>query len=135
MIADERREGYARLAAELRRTEGRVPYDEVDWDALASRITARAKPILERGAPQPLWAHAARWSRTLVPLAVAASIAAIAIGSVGSVDGTVPVDSTIVGSSVAPSALSALTGVSTEQELAGGVMGTNESFVAEVLGQ
>jgi hypothetical protein len=58
------------LAGLLRRVLGDVPAD-VDWDALAMRIT-RAIP---RRASTAWWSYADRWSRRMLPIALAASLA------------------------------------------------------------
>jgi hypothetical protein len=58
------------LAGLLRRAEGDVPVHAVDWDALASRI-ARALP---GRAATTWWSYAERWSRRMLPLALAATL-------------------------------------------------------------
>jgi transcriptional regulator GlxA family with amidase domain len=58
------------LAAVLRRATGDVPVGAVDWDALASRI-ARALP--GRSATT-WWGYAERWSRRMLPIALAATL-------------------------------------------------------------
>lgn len=61
------------IEAALRLAESEPPFDEVDWSALRSSITARAEmPLARRRARS---ARRARWTRTFVPLAAAASIA------------------------------------------------------------
>ena len=59
-----------RLAALLRRSVGDVPTGAVDWDALASRITRSlpARPSLT------WWSYTDRWSRRIIPIALAASL-------------------------------------------------------------
>ena len=57
------------LADLLRRAEGDVPIGAVNWDALASRIS-RAIPT--RGATW--WSYTDRWSRRILPIALAASL-------------------------------------------------------------
>lgn len=61
------------LEAALRLIESEPPFDEVDWSALRSSITARAELPLARRRTRS--ARLARWTRPLVPLAAAASIA------------------------------------------------------------
>jgi hypothetical protein len=58
------------LAALLRRAVGDVPAGAVDWDALASRITRALPPrqIL------PWWSYTERWSRRIIPIALAAGL-------------------------------------------------------------
>ena len=58
------------LAALLRQAEGDVPVHAVDWDALASRI-ARSLP---GRATITWWSYADRWSKRMLPLALAASL-------------------------------------------------------------
>lgn len=58
------------LAALLRRSVGDVPTGAVDWDALATRIS-RALPARPSIA---WWSYAERWSRRIVPIAVAAAL-------------------------------------------------------------
>ena len=62
------------LAALLRQTVGEVPAT-VDWDALAMRIT-RALPVRANIA---WWSYAERWSRRIVPIALAASLVGAAM--------------------------------------------------------
>ena len=63
------------LGAALRWSEGEVPLEEVDWNAMRSAIRERAAMPLarrrkvQRGAP--------RWLRPLIPVAAAASIAVL----------------------------------------------------------
>ena len=61
------------LAALLRRAVGDVP--AVDWDALAMRIT-RALPSRANLA---WWSYAERWSRRIIPIALAASLVGAAM--------------------------------------------------------
>jgi hypothetical protein len=58
------------LAALLRRAVGDVPAGAVDWDALASRIT-RALPPRQS---LPWWSYTERWSRRIIPIALAAGL-------------------------------------------------------------
>jgi hypothetical protein len=58
------------LAALLRQAVGDVPTGAVDWDALATRI-ARALPTRPG---LTWWSYAERWSRRIVPIAVAAAL-------------------------------------------------------------
>ena len=59
------------LAALLRQADGDVPVHAVDWDALASRI-ARALP--GRSTTTTWWGYAERWSRRMLPIALAATL-------------------------------------------------------------
>ena len=58
------------LAALLRQALGDLP-TTVDWDALAMRI-ARALPVA-------WWRYAERWSRRIIPIALAASLVGAAM--------------------------------------------------------
>jgi hypothetical protein len=61
------------IAAALRMIESEPPVAEVDWNALRSAIVARAElPLAQRRTRS---ARLGRWTRPLVPLAAAASIA------------------------------------------------------------
>lgn len=63
------------LAAALRWAEGEVPMDDVDWDSLRSNIRERAElPLARRRALETV---SLRWLRPVVPLAVAAGLAAV----------------------------------------------------------
>jgi hypothetical protein len=62
------------LAVLLRQTVGDVPAT-VDWDALALRIT-RALPARTNVA---WWSYAERWSRRIIPIALAASLVGAAM--------------------------------------------------------
>jgi hypothetical protein len=62
------------LAGLLRSAVGDVP-DSVDWDALATRI-ARALPARTSVA---WWSYAERWSRRILPIALAASLVGAAM--------------------------------------------------------
>ncbi|HTK48246.1 MAG TPA: hypothetical protein VL328_09740 [Gemmatimonadaceae bacterium] len=59
------------LGALLRQALGDVPDGAVDWEALAARIT-RALPSR---ASTAWWSYADRWSRRMLPIALAASLA------------------------------------------------------------
>lgn len=61
------------VGAALRWAEGEVPLEEVDWGAMRSTIRSRAALPLarRRESARP------RWSRRLIPLAAAASMAAL----------------------------------------------------------
>lgn len=61
------------LAGLLRHAVGEVP--TVDWDALAMRIT-RALPARANVA---WWSYAERWSRRIIPIALAASLVGAAM--------------------------------------------------------
>jgi len=58
------------LAALLRQVTGDVPVGSVDWDALATRIS-RALPSRMS---TTWWSYADRWSRRMLPIALAASL-------------------------------------------------------------
>src|SRR4051812_31130918 len=62
------------LAALLRQTVGDVP-PTVDWEALALRIT-RALPARTNVA---WWSYTERWSRRIIPIALAASLVGAAM--------------------------------------------------------
>jgi hypothetical protein len=62
------------LAALLHRAVGDVP-GTVDWDALATRIS-RALPAR---ASVAWWSYAERWSRRILPIALAASLVGAAM--------------------------------------------------------
>jgi hypothetical protein len=62
------------LAALLHRAVGDVP-GSVDWDALATRIS-RALPAR---ASVAWWSYAERWSRRILPIALAASLVGAAM--------------------------------------------------------
>ena len=63
------------IGAALRWAEGEVPMDDVDWGAMRTNIRSRAAlPLARRRA---LEAASPRWVRPLLPIAAAASIAAI----------------------------------------------------------
>jgi hypothetical protein len=62
------------LAALLHRAVGDVP-GAVDWDALATRIS-RALPAR---ASVAWWSYAERWSRRILPIALAASLVGAAM--------------------------------------------------------
>ena len=80
------------LAALLRQAEGDVPLRAVDWDALASRI-ARSLP---GRATITWWSYADRWSRRMLPLALAASL----IGAVALWQADEPSSTTIASTGV-----------------------------------
>ena len=61
------------LAALLRHALGDVPSGAVDWDALAARI-ARALPPRQS---LTWWSYTERWSRRIVPIALAASLVGV----------------------------------------------------------
>ena len=79
------------IAAALRMVERDPPLDEIEWDALRSSIVARAELPLARRRTRS--ARLSRWTRPLVPLAAAASIALAAWigGAVGPVPSSAPV--------------------------------------------
>ena len=61
------------LAELLRRGIGDVPVGAVDWEALAARITS----ALPSRASLAWWSYTDRWSRRIIPLAIAASLVGI----------------------------------------------------------
>jgi len=63
-----------KLGALLRDVVGDPPADSVNWAQLAARIGDRVR----QQAATPWWGYAARWERRLIPIAVAAGIAAAA---------------------------------------------------------
>lgn len=66
----------------LRQASGRVPEDQVDWEALRSRLMASAEvrlARLRRAREVAWWEVTAGWSRTAVPVAIAAGIALVAL--------------------------------------------------------
>ena len=63
------------LAALLRQAVGDVPASAVDWDALATRITRALPPR----ANIAWWSYAERWSRRILPIALAASLVGAAM--------------------------------------------------------
>ena len=63
------------LAALLRHALGDVPSGAVDWDALAARI-ARALPPRQS---LTWWSYTERWSRRILPIALAASLVGAAM--------------------------------------------------------
>ena len=92
------------IAAALRMIEAEPPLAEVDWDALRSTIVARAElPLAQRRTRS---ARLARWTRPLVPLAAAASIAlAVWVNGLGHTDpGTAPIAADAESEIVAPTA-------------------------------
>ena len=74
------------LAALLRQAVGEVPASAVDWDALAARIS-RALPSRASAA---WWSYTERWSRRILPIALAASLlGAVALWNADEPVGTV----------------------------------------------
>jgi hypothetical protein len=63
------------LAALLRQAVGDVPATSVDWDALATRITRALPPR----ANIAWWSYTERWSRRILPIALAASLVGAAM--------------------------------------------------------
>jgi hypothetical protein len=63
------------LAALLRQAVGDVPATAVDWDALATRITRALPPR----ANIAWWSYTERWSRRILPIALAASLVGAAM--------------------------------------------------------
>jgi hypothetical protein len=62
-----------RLAALLRHSVGDVPVGAVDWEALAARI---ASALPSRGS-LAWWSYTDRWSRRIIPIAIAASLVGV----------------------------------------------------------
>ncbi|MES2176997.1 MAG: hypothetical protein V4550_03955 [Gemmatimonadota bacterium] len=62
-----------KLGALLREIEGVTPDASVDWAALASRI---ADGVAAQASSSSWWDYATRWERRVVPLALAAGLAA-----------------------------------------------------------
>ena len=62
------------LGALLRDVVGDTPHGAVNWAALAARIGER----VGRQVSAPWWTYAAQWERRVIPLALAAGIAASA---------------------------------------------------------
>ena len=60
------------LGSRLREVLGTPPANQVDWAALARRIAVATTAPLHT----PWWSYAARWERRVLPLALAAGIAA-----------------------------------------------------------
>ena len=58
------------LASLLRQVTGDVPVGSVDWDALATRISLALPSRMSTA----WWSYADRWSRRMLPLALAASL-------------------------------------------------------------
>ena len=59
-----------RLGALLRAAVGEPPMTDVDWSALAARVSAAVRS--QHGTPW--WGHVARWQRRALPLALAAGL-------------------------------------------------------------
>jgi hypothetical protein len=62
----------ALVGSRLRELLGTPPENQVDWGALARRIAVATTAPLHT----PWWSYAARWERRVLPLALAAGIAA-----------------------------------------------------------
>ena len=60
------------LSPLLREVVGTPPASQVDWSALARRIAVATTAPLHT----PWWSYAARWERRVLPLALAAGLAA-----------------------------------------------------------
>jgi hypothetical protein len=58
-----------RLGALLRDLMGPIPMGEVNWDALAGRVSAAI-----RARHTPWWGYVERWQRRAIPLAAAAGL-------------------------------------------------------------
>ena len=61
----------AQLGRALAEHVGAVPMGDVDWSALASRISASVAGQV----PTAWWDYATRWERRMLPLAIAAGLA------------------------------------------------------------
>jgi hypothetical protein len=59
-----------RLGALLRDTVGEPPMGDVDWSALAARVSAAVRSQHA----MPWWGHVGRWQRRALPLAIAAAL-------------------------------------------------------------
>ena len=59
------------LGTLLRASAGKIPERDVNWSALARRIST----AIANQTPTPWWSYAARWERRAIPLALAAGIA------------------------------------------------------------
>ncbi|MEJ7810830.1 MAG: hypothetical protein WKG32_10520 [Gemmatimonadaceae bacterium] len=69
-----------RLSAELRRVEGDLPLERVDWAAMRRTAAERAAlPLARLRRGRAWWEYAAGWARTAVPAAVAAGILLAAV--------------------------------------------------------
>jgi hypothetical protein len=67
-------QGYLKQAAAL------PTYQAADWDRLATRIVERAEPLLAARRPRPTWREeVVRLGRVALPIALAASLAALAV--------------------------------------------------------
>ena len=62
------------LGALLRAALGDAPMESVNWTRLAARIGERVAAQVAT----PWWSYAARWERRVIPIAIAAGIAAAA---------------------------------------------------------
>jgi hypothetical protein len=56
-----------------------VPFDDVDWDSLQSRIEQAVQPKQATRSDVSWWRFTAHWSRVLVPLSAAAAIVALVL--------------------------------------------------------
>ena len=61
----------ARLGAILRESVGEPPMADVDWSALAERVSAAVR---SQQKPMPWWGHVERWRLRALPLALAAGL-------------------------------------------------------------
>jgi hypothetical protein len=70
------------LGALLRDAVGEPPMDDVDWSALAGRVSAAVRSQ----SAIPWWSHVGRWQRRALPLALAAGlVGALALWSGGAI--------------------------------------------------
>lgn len=118
----------AELAAQLKRAVGEPPYDAVDWEALARRIHIGALGRRTPAERRRWWDHAAAWTRAVIPLAVAAGIAAVVL---------IARDRSTTQATEPPTLMEAVTGAVPDQDIAVSMVGqpTTASFAAEVLAQ
>jgi hypothetical protein len=112
---DSARNTSARYIGALHDVSGRIPYEHVDWEAFYRRLAARADLALARHRhphlvwldraesvidQQPAlawWEHAARWSRAIVTVSVAAGIALIMVVRASPKETTEAVVATAIG--------------------------------------
>lgn len=121
-------EAEAELASQLRRAMGKPPYDAVDWEALARRIHIAALGRRAAAVQHRWWDHAAAWTRAVIPLAVAAGIAAVVL---------MARDRSTTQATEPPTLMEAVAGGVPDQDIAVSMVGqpTTASFAAEVLAQ
>ena len=111
------------LAALLRSDVGSVPMDEVDWDALAGRISAG----VAQQAAGPWWSYATRWERRMLPIALAAGL----IGALALIT-TSPASATTVSSLTTASAAATAVVTGTPVEDAASQFARSITSVADI---